>query len=335
MITDREYAMACESGAVDVRDLQFRVAVCIPKPCTIRQALPSLIGTQLVNYQEQFCRFKNDKPWSPGVYVAIIVFSLFGFLAILSTSYDIWNTVIKKRDPKSLNTVYQSFSVYTNSRRLITYKPVRGALECVDGIRALTMSWILFGHTYNSLPPVINIVDLFLTAFSSRSFWLTSADVSVDTFFMLSGLLVVYTFVGKVSGMKLIKNLHLFYLNRYLRMFPVLAATILLQVGVLHYVYDGAQWHRVALQTDYCRSSWWLTLLYVQNFFPPWCIGTSWYLAMDMQLHLISPLILFWVLSGKKTRAWSGLIVGLLVILTASSTYIYMNNFVGSLVRPG
>ncbi|XP_026319605.1 O-acyltransferase like protein-like [Hyposmocoma kahamanoa] len=322
------------TDAANVGDIQFRVSVCIPKPCTTRQALPNLIGTQLVNFQEEFCRFKNDKPWAPGVYVAIIVFSLFGLLAILSTSYDIWNTVIQKRDPKSLSTVYQSFSVYTNSSRLITYKPVRDALECVDGIRAITMAWIIIGHTMYFLPPFINIVDLSQTLMSLRSFWLASFDIGVDTFFMLSGLLVVYTTVGKISNIKLLKKLHLFYLHRYLRMFPMLATTILLQVGVLHYIYDGAMWTRIAPRINRCRASWWLTLLQVQNFFPPWCTGHAWYLAIDMQLHILSPLILFFVLSGKKNRAWSALIVGLLVALTASSIYIYMNNFISSSIRP-
>lgn len=37
---------------------------------------------------------------------------------------------------------------------------------------------------------------------SFRSIWLTSADISVDTFFMLSGLLIVYTTVGKISSCK-------------------------------------------------------------------------------------------------------------------------------------
>lgn len=68
---------------------------------------------------------------------------------------------------------------------------------------------------------------------------------------------------------KLLKNLHLFYLNRFLRMFPVLAATILLQASVLHYIYDGAMWNVVAIATESCRTHWWLTFTYVQNFFTP------------------------------------------------------------------
>ncbi|XP_026315715.1 O-acyltransferase like protein-like [Hyposmocoma kahamanoa] len=341
----KEIKNTLRSGSNNMGALRFTVSICIPKPCSIRQALPNLIGTQLIDFEEQFCRFKNDKPWAPGLYVAIVVFSFIGLLAILSTSYDIWNTVIHKRAslfllrtwidyPKSLSTICQSFSMYTNSRRLITYKPVRGALECIDGIRAISMAWIVIGHTFSGYPPLINNLDYFWWIMSFSSMWVTTAHIGVDTFFVLSGLLVVYTTVGKISNMKLLKNLHLFYLNRFLRMFPLLAATVLLQVGVTHYIYDGAMWTVVADVTNECRTTWWLSLLHVQNFFRPVCLSHSWYLAIDMQLHILSPLILFWVLSGKRNSAWSALIVALLVSLIASSIYIFLNNFVASGIRP-
>ncbi|XP_026315720.1 nose resistant to fluoxetine protein 6-like [Hyposmocoma kahamanoa] len=314
--------------------LHFTVAVCIPKPCSLRQALPILIGSGLLESEEIYCRFKNDKPWAPGVYVAIVVFSLIGLVTILSTSYDIWNTIIWKRDPKSLNTIYQSFSVYTNARRLITYKPVRGALECVDGVRALSMAWVVIGHTFITLPPVLNNLDYFEWGMSFRAIWITAAPLAVDTFFTLSGLLIVYTSFGKLSNMKLLNNLHLFYLNRILRMFPLLVTAILLQVGVFHYIHDGPYWHTQASMTEECRVNWWSTLLYVQNYVHPMCIPHSWYLAIDMQLHILSPLILFWVLSGKKILAWSALIGALLLSLTASSIYNFLNNFTGTSARP-
>ncbi|XP_064292534.1 uncharacterized protein LOC128676514 [Plodia interpunctella] len=49
---------------------------------------------------------------------------------------------------KSLNKLYQSFSVYTNTRRLLTFAPVPGAIECLDGVRAFAMIWVIIGHTF-------------------------------------------------------------------------------------------------------------------------------------------------------------------------------------------
>lgn len=64
------------------------------------------------------------------------------------------------------------------------------------------------------------------------------------------------------------------------------------------------------------------------------CLSHTWYLAIDMQLHILSPLVLVWVLSGKRNRAWSALILGLLASLTASSIYNFLNNFNGSNIQP-
>lgn len=68
---------------------------------------------------------------------------------------------------------------------------------------------------------------------------------------------------------KLLKNLHLFYLNRILRMFPLLATIVLLQASILHYIHDGPNWHSVADIVEQCRINWWSTLLYVQNYVRP------------------------------------------------------------------
>lgn len=52
-------------------------------------------------------------------------------------------------------------------------------------------------------------------------------------------------------------------------MFPLLAATILLHVGVIHYIHDGPNWLTVAVVTQQCRLNWWSTLLYVHNYIRP------------------------------------------------------------------
>lgn len=64
-------------------------------------------------------------------------------------------------DPKSLNRTCLSFSVYANTSRLIIFNPVRGAIECVDGIRAISMVWIAIGHFFGAFPPIINIADYY------------------------------------------------------------------------------------------------------------------------------------------------------------------------------
>lgn len=63
-----------------------------------------------------------------------------------------------------------------------------------------------------------------------------------------------------------IKYIPLFYLHRLLRMFPLLAAAVLLQASLLHRLGDGPQWASMAWAVQTCRSYWWSALLHIQNF---------------------------------------------------------------------
>ncbi|XP_073949762.1 nose resistant to fluoxetine protein 6-like [Choristoneura fumiferana] len=311
--------------------MSIKVALCLPKACTSKQAVDTLlINTTTVGFKftEDYCRLKNDKPYTPGDYTAMAILSLIILITILSTCYDFYYSLLK-RDSKKASTVGKSFSLYTNTRRLVTYNSVPGALECLDGIRAIAMMWVIVGHTYSTdmTAPFYNASELFTWITSFSSIWILAAPITVDTFFLLSGLLIVYTTVGKLSRMRLLKNLHLFYLNRLLRMFPVLATGVFLQATLFNHVSDGPQWNIVAAKVDRCRTYWWSTLTYLQIYLTDsWCIGPTWYLAVDVQLHILSPLVLFWIL-GKKRSAWIALTLVLLVTLAASTTYNYIMKF--------
>ncbi|KAJ8730602.1 hypothetical protein PYW08_002015 [Mythimna loreyi] len=353
----RDYQLAIKefaafNGARDNRiagsplaDLTLRLGTCIPKPCTPRTVLQAMFNTTelaTIEFQEDFCRLPNDRKWVAGDYVALSIFGVFILLVVLSTGYDIRYNVYQQKDPKEINKLLISFSAYTNTRRLVTYTPVPGALECLDGIRALAMMWVIIGHTFGiqiASPIMANHVDVFNYMTSIKGVWVTGAPITVDTFFMLSGLLLVYTTAGKLTSMKLLKNLHLFYLNRLLRMFPALAAVILLHVSIFSRVADGPYWETVAVHTQRCRVYWWSTLLHIQNYVNPsfTCIAPSWYLAIDVQLHILSPLVLVWVLTGKRRLAWSGLIGAFIGVMAAATTYNFIKNFQSatvSLSRP-
>lgn len=82
---------------------------------------------------------------------------------------------------------------------------------------------------------------------------------------------------------KLLRNLHLFYLNRLLRMFPILATFILIQASFLNRIADGPYWTIMSIHTHRCRVYWWSTLLYIQNFLnPPYMVSLHWWLYVDI-----------------------------------------------------
>ncbi|KAF9798492.1 hypothetical protein SFRURICE_012520 [Spodoptera frugiperda] len=297
--------------------LTFRLGVCIPKACTPRSAINSIFGglnTSPIEFEESYCRLPKDKHWVAGDYVALVIFGIFILLVAISTAYDLRHNIFLQKDPKKINKLWVAFSAYTNTRRLVTYTPVPGTLECLDGIRSFAMMWVIIGHTFVTQTQsqiMGNPADALAWMTSLQSVWITAAPITVDTFFTL---------------IKLLKNLHLFYLNRLLRMFPVLAAVILMQISIFNRVADGPYWNVEMTNTHRCRVYWWSTLLHIQNYVNPshMCLSHSWYLAIDVQLHILSPIVLVWILTGKRKLAWSALVGSLLAVLAAATTYNFI-----------
>ncbi|CAD0199989.1 unnamed protein product [Chrysodeixis includens] len=312
-----------------IGNFALRLAVCIPQSCTTKQALSSLSTTSGLEYTDEFCRLPNDKPWVPADIVAIVIFSTIGLLTILSTSYDVWQKIVLGKDPKSVSVLSTAFSVYTNGQRVMNFTSSSGNIECLDGIRALAMAWVVLIHTLTSENTFSNQMDIMEWVQTWKSLWITGAHITVDTFFTLSGFLVVYTTLGKFTGKQLMKNVHLYWLNRLLRMFPLLAAVSLWDASILNRLGDGPQWGSVANLVEGCRTNWWSTITHTQNYMNPSfaCIGPTWYLAVDVQLHILSPILLFWVLLGSRKIAMTALFGGLAAILTAATTYNFIKDF--------
>ncbi|XP_068632599.1 nose resistant to fluoxetine protein 6-like [Battus philenor] len=260
---------------------------------------------------------------------ARVIFTIIGILVIISTSYELWQLFILKKDVKEISQVYISFSAYTNTQRLMTFKSGPETLHCLDGIRTLAMIWVVVGHTILAVAFSINPLEAFQWVISRKAIWITAAPITVDTFFMLSGLLVVYTTAGKIRSMQLLKNIPFFYLSRLLRMFPLLAAVVLFESSLYNRMADGPNWSFPAMGALSCRQYWWTALLHIQNLYNPrgMCLAVTWYLSVDVQLHLLSPIILIWVLVRKKYIAWIALTAGLLISLGASTAYNFVNNF--------
>lgn len=94
-------------------------------------------------------------------------------------------------------------------------------------------------------------------------------------------------------------NIFRFYLHRYIRITPVVAATIFFTLTLQRYVGDGPfNKYFIILFSENCEEYWWSALLHVQNIVNPFdiCMFHLWYLSPDFQLYLISPLlgILLW-----------------------------------------
>lgn len=87
------------------------------------------------------------------------------------------------------------------------------------------------------------------------------------------------------------------------RLTPPLVAVMLLHIFLVHYLTSGPIWPRILdVIEGSCSKYWWSVLLYTQNYVNPEdiCIEQSWYLSADMQLYVMSPLLLFPLVKWPK-----------------------------------
>lgn len=61
-------------------------------------------------------------------------------------------------------------------------------------------------------------------------------------------------------------NLPIFYLHRFLRLTPALAAVIFFQVSLYRHLGNGPIWKKFTRKMIVnCEKNWWAALLYIQN----------------------------------------------------------------------
>ncbi|KAG8181950.1 hypothetical protein JTE90_026891 [Oedothorax gibbosus] len=189
---------------------------------------------------------------------------------------------------------FNCFCIFTNGAKLLDTSDTEGQLPFLHGIRFLSLSWVIVGHTHafvmayvRNIREVISFIDHWPFQIIMNGFY------SVDSFFLLSGFLLAYLFFemsaknnGKVPWLY-------FYIHRYVRLTPVYMIMLGFQTTIFSYMGSGPLWTSNEIDKN-CGQYWWRNLLYINNFFDAteMCVGWSWYLANDMQFFVISPIIL-------------------------------------------
>lgn len=188
-----------------------------------------------------------------------------------------------------------SFSVYTNGAKLLNTTHSAGTLTCINGIRFISMSWVILGHAVAfGLGTGSNLNSFFPKMIGRWTFQaIANALVSVDTFFALSGLLVSYLALKEMKKNNGRLNWGMFYFHRFWRLTPPYMLILGVYVSLNRYWSDGPLWPENGMEKDFCKDTWWKNLLYINNIVDRdnQCFGWAWYLANDMQFYILSPLM--------------------------------------------
>lgn len=238
---------------------------------------------------------------------------------------------------KVTSIVVNSFSLKQTWRQLCAKD--RRPLSPLHALRVLATLWVILGNIVVYMMPVIrNLPDVeYAVTHSWTSQVILSSVLANDCFLVLGGFFAGHSFlvrlkaVNRKSAFADISNLRYgcidvprMYASRLVRILPtyglVLASLITisgkLNPGPLHSVFQNNA-------VEPCRELWWSNILLINNLYPQtgttgsdWysakaCMSWTWYLAVDWELYIISPIfvMLYW---KHRKIGWIFLVMTLL-----------------------
>lgn len=191
------------------------------------------------------------------------------------------------------------FSAWTNGQKLFNTRQPAGTLTCLNGIRVISISWVILGHCLVVMQRVTeNVLQTGKIHLNRWTFMaIYNATFSVDSFFLMSGLLITYLTLNELRRHQGRVSWPMFYFHRYVRLTPIYLVLLGLWAGAMPYAAEGPFYGPI--EKNYCEKSWWANALYIQNLIK-WgddatakgCFAWAWYLAVDMQFYVLSPLLL-------------------------------------------
>ncbi|GFX14324.1 nose resistant to fluoxetine protein 6 [Trichonephila clavipes] len=217
----------------------------------------------------------------------------------------------------------------TNFKRLISTKSSSDNLKCIHGLRFLSITWVVMGHSY-FFPGwfIRSYRALFLienVATEPVAQMIINGSEAVDTFFFMSGLLICYFTLKLVRLDKKKFNLKLFILHRLWRIAPVYYF-ILLFATLIPLMGSGPLFNETMEEfVNPCGQYWWRNVLFINNYFhlKDMCMIHTWYVSCDFQLYLASLIVILPLLKSEKIGvAINIVLIGVSVIYTGILTYV-------------
>ena len=301
-----------------------RTAFCIPKECKaehldltkpfIAEVASGVVQMKIKPEQVIFEYPKSENAVlnkiKPGgrafLYVsyALIVFSL------IITGLDRYG-YFSKENPQSTTwkRIAVCFSVQRNLHQMFnTDNKLDNKLNVLNGIRVLSLCWIVMGHFTIALmiSPILNFLELVNTGFHTYFMgFIKAGNLASDCFFFLSGFFASMTLYRtfKAPKNRTFKVLLWMYVRRYLRLLPIFLFGLLGTTYILPTMYDSPLSGWAGPQVNMCESQWYYCLSYINNFasgFYDSCMAWLWYIYVDMQFYLMMPVLFAIYFMSKK-----------------------------------
>ncbi|KAJ8954784.1 hypothetical protein NQ318_014895 [Aromia moschata] len=212
-----------------------------------------------------------------------------------------------------------AFSARENFLDLTRADESNPSLSILYGVRTIAILAIIMDHRFGTFisSALLNFNYVELQYRSSIACLLFHGDLFVDTFFVLSGLLVVYSLLNQFDKRRM--NPGFIILLRYIRLTPVYAFVVFYYATIFNHTGYGPLWKVVAGgDSKDCRKNWWTNLLYISNYVNAdhMCMTHSWYLPCDFHYFIIAIGLCLLIKKEKKIG------LGTLLVITLTSVIV-------------
>lgn len=230
--------------------------------------------------------------------------SVFGVLAVSGTVIDV---IVRRKNSFEFNKLWLAFSVYSNGRKLfnVNRENSPGAIGCLEGLRSISMLFIILRHRYRMNLHGIANMEVFMEFYKSYNVFFMWEYLCIDTFLTVGGFLCSVSLLKAMER----KSFNMFKLvvHRYVRYTPVLLAVAIIFQSLFRHIKAPDPYAAREEIVRGCKDYWWSMLLHIQNYVNPkkMCLPHSWYMSVDFQLFLISPLLIYPALKYGWKYLWS------------------------------
>ncbi|XP_015904608.1 nose resistant to fluoxetine protein 6 [Parasteatoda tepidariorum] len=307
--------------------IMFRLGICMPSSCSVND-VQNLIDTGIdiaemkgrLPVHVSHCDAKVGYYYQPHEILIFCLIGVFLIIAVIGTIVaflkNIWysdkdsnsnvetkgkfygkeNLSIKER---AVN-LCSKFSVGHSISKLLCCDNNNDASDVCKGMTFFNILFSIFLHTY-ALPHPLHLYrfrdTLNFTKFIDEILFgaVANSSVGIDTFFFLGG----FYFVN--SRWKNIKRPNILpYILKFIFMVVIRMIFAQVLVGCLLFLLpslgSGPLWKDfVESPVNNCKKSWWMNLLFIQNFLGPYdiCLYQSWFFPTMVHVFIITAVLVY------------------------------------------
>ncbi|KAK9692757.1 Acyltransferase family [Popillia japonica] len=323
-----------KSGLVNILD-KFRLSwgICVPHSCSNYNIQEMWAFTNAyfelnmdIEIRDEFCETNKKQELSDFAHFTVFLLCSLLLIAGIGTMYHVYINLANKSNKKNeRRNILIEFSIYANVKKVLSTK-TSDPLQCLNAVRVLSLFWIITRHYFMLIFyfPHLNSMDLRAWKGEFGNMFILSGSMAVDSFFTASGISVAYLFLQSREKGESFSLFH-YYAHKMIKVMPTLLLIVLIYASLLVYLGNGPFWPIIynLFQRD-CENNWWSTILFVANYVHPTnhCLTQGWYLSVDIQLFLLSPLLLL-----PLTRWPKPTIIATILLIAASMVQCFIESW--------